>query len=59
VGLQAGGAALAEVLVTLGRIAGEHPDIEEVDVNPLILTSDGPVAVDALVVLSGRDLPVA
>lgn len=42
---------IAGVLVALGRLAVEHPEISEVDVNPLILSDDGAVAVDALVVV--------
>jgi acetyltransferase len=41
---------LADVLVALGRIALDHPRVEEIDVNPLVLGPEGPVAVDALVV---------
>lgn len=45
--------ALADVLVGLGRLAVERSDIASVDVNPLIVRSDGkPIAVDALVELS-------
>lgn len=41
---------LVALLVGLGRLAAERPDIASVDVNPLIVTADGtPVAVDALV----------
>ncbi len=43
--------ALAAVLVGLGRLAGERPDVASVDVNPLIVRDGRPVAVDALVVL--------
>src|SRR5690606_24823431 len=44
--------ALADVLVGLGRLAVERPDVASVDVNPLIVRADGkPVAVDALVEL--------
>ena len=44
--------ALAKALVGLGRLGIEHPEIKEVDVNPLILTKKGkPIAVDALIVL--------
>jgi acetyltransferase len=42
---------LARTLVALGRLAGEHPDVAAVDVNPLILGEDGAVAVDGLVVV--------
>jgi acetyltransferase len=43
--------ALAATLVALSRLALEHPEIAEVDVNPLVLSDAGAVAVDALVVL--------
>jgi acetate---CoA ligase (ADP-forming) len=55
-GLDAGPAAqeaLAATLVALGRLAVDHPRIAAVDVNPLILSADGAVAVDALVVVEG------
>jgi len=43
---------LAKALVGLGRLGIDHPEIKEVDVNPLILTKKGkPMAVDALIVL--------
>jgi acetate---CoA ligase (ADP-forming) len=45
--------ALAATLVALGRLAVDHPQIAAVDVNPLILSVDGAVAVDALVVVEG------
>jgi acyl-CoA synthetase (NDP forming) len=42
--------AIAVVLVALGRLAHEHPEIAAADVNPLIVDEHGAVAVDALVV---------
>ena len=42
---------LAQTLVTLGRIALEHPRIVEIDVNPMIITAEETIAVDALVVI--------
>ena len=42
--------ALAALLVGLSRLAVERPDIESVDVNPLIIVKGKPIAVDALVV---------
>ena len=46
---------LAKALVGLGRIGLEQDAVGEIDVNPLIITSDGePVAGDALVVLSKK-----
>jgi acyl-CoA synthetase (NDP forming) len=43
--------ALAAVLVGLGRLGAERPEVASVDVNPLIVRDGRPVAVDALVVL--------
>ncbi len=42
--------ALTDLLVGLGRLAVERPDIGSVDVNPLIVVNGKPVAVDALIV---------
>jgi acetyltransferase len=44
-------AALAALLVGLGRLAVERPDVASVDLNPLIVRDGVPVAVDALVEL--------
>jgi acetyltransferase len=41
--------ALADVLEGLSRLALARPDIESVDLNPLIVVGDQPIAVDALV----------
>jgi acetyl-CoA synthetase (ADP-forming) len=46
---------LCESLVAVGRIGCERPDIAQIDVNPLIIRDDRPVAVDALVVLADAD----
>ncbi len=43
--------ALARTLVAIGRLAVDHPQVAEIDVNPLILGEDGAVAVDALIVI--------
>ena len=45
--------ALAVALAALSRLAGDRPEVEEVDINPLILGGDGATAVDALVVVKG------
>ena len=45
--------ALASMLVALGRLGVERPDVLEVDLNPVIASATGALAVDALVVLEG------
>jgi len=47
-------AALAGVLGALSRIAADLPHVAEIDVNPLLVDGDKPVAVDALVVLTAE-----
>ena len=44
-------AALCDALTGLARLALEHPEVKEIDVNPVIIAEGRPVAVDALVVL--------
>jgi acyl-CoA synthetase (NDP forming) len=47
---------IANTLIGLSRLGLEHPEVREVDVNPLIADSDGnTTAVDALVILG--DIP--
>jgi acetyl-CoA synthetase (ADP-forming) len=44
--------ALADLIITLGRIGLENPAIREIDLNPLKIQTDGqPIAVDALIIL--------
>ncbi|MBI5583193.1 MAG: acetate--CoA ligase family protein [Deltaproteobacteria bacterium] len=44
--------ALAAILIALGRIGLENPELREIDINPLLIQGDGrPIAVDALIVL--------
>ena len=43
--------SLVNVLMGISRIAGEHPEIAEIDINPLRIDAEGnPLALDALVV---------
>ena len=42
-------AALTDVLHRLGRLAEDHPEISELDLNPIIASESGCVAVDARV----------
>ncbi|MHB8780376.1 MAG: acetate--CoA ligase family protein [Candidatus Geothermincolia bacterium] len=48
---------LAAELIAVGNIGMEFDDVAEIDINPLIISGDQPVAVDALVVL--REAPAA
>jgi acetyl-CoA synthetase (ADP-forming) len=43
---------LAEIIITLGEIGLENDIIQEIDLNPVILSGSRPFAVDALIVLS-------
>lgn len=43
--------ALAGILLALAAVAEEHPEVDSIDLNPLIIVAGEPVAVDALVVL--------
>ncbi len=45
-------AALEEILMRVGRLAADFPDIAELDVNPLLAFADRAVAVDARVILA-------
>jgi acetyltransferase len=46
---------LSASLVTLGRVAQEHPEIVEIDINPMIVYEKATIAVDALVVISSEN----
>ena len=39
------------MLLALGRLGLDHPAVQEIDVNPVILAGARPVVVDALIVL--------
>jgi acetyltransferase len=39
--------AIAEVLIRLGQLAAEHPEIRELDINPLLADAHGVIAIDA------------
>jgi succinyl-CoA synthetase beta subunit len=43
---------LEQILINLGRLGLENDRIQEIDINPLIIHEDLPVAVDALIVLN-------
>lgn len=43
--------ALVRIITGLSRLAVERPDIDAIDINPLVISGSQPVAVDALVIL--------
>jgi acyl-CoA synthetase (NDP forming) len=45
-------AALEDMLMRLSAFVGEHPEIQELDLNPIFAYKDGALAVDARIVLS-------
>ena len=44
--------ALSQVLLAVARLSLEHPEIKEIDINPLMVSGADPVAVDALIVVA-------
>ncbi len=44
--------ALAEMLMRIGAIGLDLEDVQEIDLNPVILSADQPIVVDALIVLN-------
>jgi hypothetical protein len=42
---------IARILVALGEIGLAFPRIREIDINPLICGGEGPIAVDATIIL--------
>ena len=46
---------LADILINVGRIGLENEAVKEIDINPVIISGNKPVAVDALVVLETPD----
>jgi len=50
-GLEDPGDVVAHTLVAVGRLAIAHPEIEAIDVNPLVIGPESTIAVDALVVV--------
>jgi acyl-CoA synthetase (NDP forming) len=43
---------LSNILISLGKIGMENDNISEVDINPLIISGNGAVAVDAVIVVN-------
>ena len=49
-------AALAEVVVAMGDLLAAHPHIAEIEINPLRLTAQGLVALDAVCVAADQEV---
>ena len=47
---------LVEVLIRLSYLAADYPEIEELDINPLIVTPDNVIALDARIVVDPNEL---
>jgi acetyltransferase len=48
---------LVEILIRLSYLAADYPEIEELDVNPLLVHSNGVIALDARVVVNKKYKP--
>jgi hypothetical protein len=46
---------LIEAIVAVSRLAAEHPEISEIDVNPLLVSPERTVALDCLIVLDNPE----
>ncbi len=46
--------AIAETLVALGRLLDEHPEVDQVDLNPCLALNDGCMAVDARIIFKAK-----
>ncbi|HXP04895.1 MAG TPA: bifunctional acetate--CoA ligase family protein/GNAT family N-acetyltransferase [Stellaceae bacterium] len=51
--------AIEEVLIRLGQLAADHPEICELDINPLLAAADGVVAIDARIRVALASTPGA
>ncbi len=47
-------APLTELLEAISQAAVEHPEITSIDINPVVVSADGVIAVDALVAVGGN-----
>jgi acetate---CoA ligase (ADP-forming) len=51
--------AAARTTAALSRTAAEHPEIEELEINPLLILPEGALGLDARIVLGGRERDAA
>lgn len=52
-------AALTRIIHAVGQLIEEHPEIAQIDINPLLVEDGKPVAVDALVTLRNEYLSIS
>jgi acyl-CoA synthetase (NDP forming) len=45
-------AALEQIILQVSKFVAEHPEVEELDLNPVLAYADGAVAVDARIILA-------
>jgi len=45
---------LSQIIQTVGNISLLHPEIAEIDLNPIIISGANPVVADALIVLKDK-----
>ncbi|MDX6523650.1 MAG: hypothetical protein QOI17_1163 [Gaiellales bacterium] len=46
---------LLDAIVAVSRLAAEHPEISEIDINPLLVSPERAVALDCLIVLTEKE----
>ncbi len=51
--------AIADVLIRLGELAADNPEIRELDINPLLADADGVIALDARIRIAEAAVPGA
>lgn len=51
--------AIADVLIRLGELAADHPEIRELDINPLLADARGALALDARIRVAAAAVPGA
>jgi acetate---CoA ligase (ADP-forming) len=50
---------LVDTVVAVSRLAAEHPEIAEIDINPLLVSGERAVALDCLIVLEAPEEQIA